>query len=74
MKAFGDATSFGDLPTLGVIVSNIVSIVPSAHGKGYLLVGSDGGMFAFGDAVMLGSLPGIGVHVNNVVGAAPTAA
>ena len=51
---------------------NIVSIVPTPDGRGYWLIGSDGGVFAFGDAPEDGSLPGVGVNVNNVVGAVPT--
>ncbi|HLG67473.1 MAG TPA: IPT/TIG domain-containing protein [Acidimicrobiales bacterium] len=69
---FGGAASFGDLPSLGVNVADIVGMVPTSDGKGYLLVGADGGLFAFGDAVFLGSLPGLGVHVSDVVGAVPT--
>jgi hypothetical protein len=49
-----------------------VSIVPTADGGGYWLIGSDGGVFAFGDASFIGSLPGLGVKVSNVVGAVPT--
>ena len=70
--AFGDATSHGSLPGLGVTVSNIVSIVPTPDGGGYWLIGSDGGVFAFGDATSQGSLPGVGVHVTNIIGAVPT--
>ena len=69
---FGGAPNEGDLPALGVTVSNIVGLVPSPDGKGYLLVGSDGGIFAFGDATFEGSLPGLGVHVNDIVGVVPS--
>jgi hypothetical protein len=48
-------------------------MVPSSDGKGYVLIGADGGIFAFGDASFEGSLPGIGIHVTNIVGAVPTA-
>ncbi len=44
--AFGDATSHGSLPGLGVSVSVIVSIVPTPDDGGYWLIGSDGGVFA----------------------------
>ena len=64
---------FGSLPGLGVHVSNIVGIVPTADDQGYFLVGSDGGVFAFGDAPFENSLPGLGVHVSNIVGIVPTA-
>jgi hypothetical protein len=50
-------------------VDNIVGMVPSGNGKGYLLFGSDGGTFAFGDAAFVGSLPGASVHVHDIVGA-----
>jgi len=35
-------------------------MVPTTDGKGYFLVGADGGVFAFGDARFEGSCPGIG--------------
>jgi hypothetical protein len=63
---------YGTLPAMHITVSNIVSIVPTATGAGYWLIGADGGVFAFGDAGFIGSLPGLGVHVGNVVGAVPT--
>ena len=57
----------------GVKVNDIISMVPNSDGKGYLLIGADGGVFAFGDAPFGGSLPGIGIHVTNIVGAVATA-
>jgi hypothetical protein len=45
--------------------------VPSASGRGYLLIGSDGGIFTFGDTSFAGSLPGIGVTVHNIVAGVP---
>ena len=63
---------YGSLPGLGVKVSNIVGMVPTANDQGYFLVGSDGGVFAFGNAPFENSLPGIGVHVSNIVGIVPT--
>jgi hypothetical protein len=64
----------GSLPAMHISVNNIVSIVPTADGAGYWLIGSDGGVFAFGDAGFVGSLPGLTppVKVSNVVGAVPT--
>ena len=62
----------GSLTKLGISVSNIVSIVPTATGGGYWLIGRDGGVFAFGDAGFIGSLPGLNVSVSNIVGAVPT--
>jgi hypothetical protein len=54
-------------------VSNVVSIVPTADGGGYWLIGSDGGVFAFGDAGFIGSLPGLKVTpVAPVIGAVQT--
>jgi len=50
-----------------------VGVVPTADGKGYWMVGSDGGVFAFGDAPYLGSLPGLHVHVDNIRAVVPTA-
>jgi hypothetical protein len=43
-------------------------------GKGYWLVGEDGGMFTFGDAAYRGSLPGFGQCTqHHAVGMAGTA-
>ncbi len=64
--AFGDATFVGSSgqinPNLPAGGSNaftpnrpIVGIVPTADGKGYWMVASDGGIFAFGDAGFYGS-------------------
>ncbi len=59
----------GSLPGLHVHVSNIVGILPTGNGTGYVLVGNDGGAFVFGTgAGYHGSLPGQGVHVSDVVG------
>jgi hypothetical protein len=44
-------------------------VVASPAGAGYLLVGSDGGVFAFGNTHFYGSLPGLGIRVSNVRGA-----
>ena len=48
-------------------VSDVVAITSTPDGKGYYLVGVDGGFFTFGDAKFRGSLPGIGVHTKHVV-------
>ena len=64
---------YGSLPALGVHVSDIVGIVPSADDLGYFLVGRDGGVFSFGDARFEGSLPGLGVTVDDIAGIVPTA-
>ena len=61
----------GSLPGLGIHVSDISGIVPSATKSGYYLVGSDGGVFAF-NAPYVNSLPGVGVAVSDIVGIVPT--
>jgi hypothetical protein len=54
-------------------VKDIVGLVATPGGAGYLLVGSDGGVFNFGTGVSFhGSLPGIGVKVSDIVGIALT--
>jgi hypothetical protein len=68
--AFGDAGFYGSIPGLGLhpagsglpnsLNAPIVGMVPSADGRGYFMVASDGGVFAFGDARFAGSCPGIG--------------
>jgi hypothetical protein len=63
---------FGSLPGLGVRVSDIKGIVPTANDQGYFLVGADGGVFAFGNAPFENSLPGVGVRVSDIVGIVPT--
>jgi hypothetical protein len=68
---FGDAVSYGTLPSKGVHVTDIKTVVSSPTGKGYWLAGSDGGVFAFGDAGFFGSTGAI--HLNQpVVGMAAT--
>ena len=71
--SFGSATFDGSLPGLGVHVDDIRSILPSATGGGYVLVGTDGGAFVFGTGAQFqGSLPGKGVSVDDIVGIALT--
>jgi hypothetical protein len=43
----------------------IVGIAPTASGKGYWLVASDGGIFSYGDAVFDRS--GDGMHLNEPI-------
>ena len=52
-RAFGDVQSAGDLAgqQLG---GPIVSLAATPAGRGYWMVGADGGVFAFGDAPFLG--------------------
>ncbi len=54
-KCFG-----ADCAAQKVLDAPIVGMVPSSDGKGYFMVGADGGVFAFGDAKFEGSCPGIG--------------
>ena len=52
-------------------MSDIVGIAPTFDGRGYWLVGADGGVFAFGDAEYEGWIPGSGIHSSRIVGIAP---
>jgi hypothetical protein len=61
----------GSLPGLHVTpVKPVVGMAGTADGKGYVMVGANGGVYAFGDAQYAGSLPGLGIAVTNVVGLA----
>jgi hypothetical protein len=68
----GGAPYEGSLPGLGIVASDIVGMAATPTGRGYWLVGADGGVFAFGDASYLGSLPGNGLAVSDIVGIATT--
>ncbi|MFM9481598.1 hypothetical protein, partial [Streptomyces scabiei] len=59
--SFGDAAFHGSLPGIGVR-DTAITLVPTPSGKGYWILGADGGVFSFGDAAFHGSLPGIGVR------------
>ncbi|HLN42068.1 MAG TPA: hypothetical protein VK215_06425 [Acidimicrobiales bacterium] len=48
-------------------VHDVVGVVGTGDGRGYWMVGSDGGVFAFGDAGFVGWIPGLGIHVDNIV-------
>jgi hypothetical protein len=78
---FGDAPFVGSIPGLGLAPAGtvggkhlnapIVGMVPSASGTGYLMVGSDGGVFAF-NANFSGSCPALpGGCSGAAVGVAP---
>jgi hypothetical protein len=81
--AFGDAGFYGSLPGLGLhpagsglphsLAAPVVGMVPSTTGRGYFMVGSDGGVFAFGDAHFAGSCPGIGGCAGTAVAVMPDA-
>ncbi len=79
VSGFGDAASYGSMagkslgaPIVGIAATPVGHAAPPATptpaGKGYWLVGQDGGVFTFGDAGFYGSLPGMGAHVSDVVG------
>lgn len=54
-------------------VGDIMAILPSSTGTGYVLGGGDGWAFVFGTGMRFyGSLPGEGARVDNVVGIALT--
>jgi hypothetical protein len=68
VSCFGDASSFGSLPGIGVHPSwPIVGLASTPDGKGYWLVGADGGVFAFGDAGFFGSLPSAHITPNGPI-------
>lgn len=81
--AFGDAGFYGSIPGIGLAPAGsgaakeldapIAGMVPSADGRGYFMVGSDGGVFAFGDAKFAGSCPGIGGCSGAAVAVVPDA-
>jgi kumamolisin len=82
--AFGNAGFYGSIPGLGFepagstgpgrkLDAPVVGMVPSADGRGYFMVASDGGVFAFGDARFAGSCPGIGGCVGAAVAVMPDA-
>ena len=61
-KWYGDATQFGLVgggwPPYGSFIDWFQGIVGTPDGKGYWLVGLDGGVFAYGDAGFYGSMGG----------------
>jgi hypothetical protein len=77
-----NAPFVGSIPGLGLhpagsglpdsLNEPIAGIVPSANGKGYYMVASDGGVFAF-NASFAGSCPGIGGCGGPAVAVAPDA-
>jgi len=56
------------LPYTNIHVSNIVAFSPALTGRGYEVVGSDGGVFSFGSADFYGSIPSYGAHASTIVG------
>jgi hypothetical protein len=66
---FDGATSYGSISQ--PLAKSIVGMSATPDGKGYWLVGSDGGVFSFGDAVFHGGTGG--THLNApIVGMAAT--
>jgi hypothetical protein len=53
----------GSVPALGITlvmgVNHVVSVMETASGKGYWMLGQDGGIFSFGDAPFAGSGTGL---------------
>ena len=65
-------SSYGDLPSKGIIPTHsIVAMASTPDGKGYWLVGSDGGVFSFGDAQFWGSTATLSLN-KPIVGMAST--
>src|SRR5206468_89391 len=72
--AFGAATSFADLVSLGVTpVGGVIASALTATGKGYFMIGSDGGVFSFGDAVFRGSMGGQALNLTSLSWGSPPA-
>jgi hypothetical protein len=69
VHAFGDAASLGSAPTS--TAAPVVGMAPTPDGRGYWLVGADGGVFTFGDARYYGSTGGLALN-QPIVGMAPT--
>ena len=69
MYNFGDAANYGGMASKH-LNTPIVGIVAAPDGKGYWLVGKDGGVFAFGSAHFYNSLPGHAHETGTVVGMA----
>ena len=51
---------------------DVVGMVATPGGAGYLLVGADGGVFTFGQSRFYGSLPGIHKHVHDIMAILPS--
>jgi hypothetical protein len=67
---FGRAASYG-APAASRLASPVAGMASTPDGRGYWLVGADGGVFGFGDAGFYGSEGGAGI-VTPFVGIAPT--
>lgn len=67
--AFGEAEPWGSVDHIGLL-HPIVGAASDPGGHGYLLAGSDGGVFARGLARYDGSLPSEGVVTTDIIGVA----
>lgn len=70
VSAYGDAPSYG-APSASQLNAPLAGIAATLDGKGYWLVGADGGVFTFGDAAFYGS-DGNSGFIPPFVGVAPT--
>ncbi len=57
-------------PPPAQMASPLAAFAPIPSGRGYILVGTDGGVFTFGEALYFGSLPELGVVPNKPIVAA----
>jgi hypothetical protein len=57
-----DTTYFPGGSYSNLTVDGVDGIAPTPDGKGYWMLGGDGGIFAFGDAGFYGSVPGVIGH------------
>jgi len=60
VSAFGSAAPYGS-PTGVSLHSPVSGIAPAADGRGYWLLGADGGVFSYGSARFFGAAAGTGV-------------
>jgi hypothetical protein len=68
---FGNAAVLNDLSCCTMLNGAVVGMAATPSGRGYWMVGTDGGLFNFGDAGFLGGLGGL--HLNApIVGIAAT--
>jgi hypothetical protein len=70
VTGFGDATPYGS-PPASQLNAPVTGMASTPDGRGYWLVGADGGVFTYGDAGFYGSEGGSGVGTP-FVGIAPT--
>jgi hypothetical protein len=72
VASFGGAGNFGGAEKLH-LSAPIVGMAVTPDGRGYWLVGQDGGVFTYGDARFYGSLGGVAhTSAHDVIGLVPT--